>query len=184
MSLLVFCLTNDPGPQVAAIMRQLRPVADEIVIAIDSAATPTPWPIRGGRRPPAALRVRRLLAAGRSLDRGSVLGRLDPRDRRRRGLQPELGRAPAGADRAADVFQYRVPCRWLFPTPPIIWPNHRGTSVAVGWCATIPRRCGTQVCPTPPSTRSFHRLTWTRASTTCRCSSTSSPTAKPRWPTT
>ena len=29
MTLSVFCLTNDPGARVAAIMRQLRPVAEE-----------------------------------------------------------------------------------------------------------------------------------------------------------
>ncbi|MGH2905090.1 MAG: hypothetical protein ACRDK7_16120 [Solirubrobacteraceae bacterium] len=36
MTLSVCCFTHDPGARVAAIMRQLRPVADEIVIAVDS----------------------------------------------------------------------------------------------------------------------------------------------------
>jgi hypothetical protein len=36
VSLSVCCLTGDAGPRVAAILRSLRPVADEIVVAADS----------------------------------------------------------------------------------------------------------------------------------------------------
>jgi hypothetical protein len=36
--LSVCCVTNDPGPQVAAALEPLRPLADEIVIAADAAA--------------------------------------------------------------------------------------------------------------------------------------------------
>ena len=38
VSLSVCCLTGDPGPRVAAVLRSLRPVADEIVVAADSRA--------------------------------------------------------------------------------------------------------------------------------------------------
>src|ERR1700721_2935088 len=40
MTLSVCCLTSDPGARVAAILRQLRPVADEIVVAVDSRLDP------------------------------------------------------------------------------------------------------------------------------------------------
>jgi hypothetical protein len=36
MTLSVCCVTNDPGARVAAILSQLRPVAQEIVLAVDS----------------------------------------------------------------------------------------------------------------------------------------------------
>ena len=34
MTLSVCCLTSDPGARVAAILHQLRPVADEIIVAV------------------------------------------------------------------------------------------------------------------------------------------------------
>src|SRR5271167_4075420 len=40
MTLSVCCVTRDPGARVAAIMRQLRPVSTEIVVAVDSRLDP------------------------------------------------------------------------------------------------------------------------------------------------
>src|SRR5262245_46283091 len=40
-SLGVVCLTAGPGPRVAALLQTLRPVADEILVAVDDRADPS-----------------------------------------------------------------------------------------------------------------------------------------------
>jgi len=116
MSLSVFCLTNDPGPRVAAIMRQLRSVADEIVIAVDSRRDPE----RLGCYAEVADRLLRYEFVDSSLQAvpwivaqcsGDWLLQIDGDE----VFSPSLiGRLPE-LTRATDAFQYRVQCRWLFP---------------------------------------------------------------------
>jgi len=116
MTLSVCCLTSDPGARVAALLRQLRPVCGEIVVAVDSRLDP----YRLGRYAEVADRLLRyefvdsaqqaipwittqctgdwiLLIDGDEVVSPTLIERL-----------PEL-------TGARDVFQYWLPCRWLFP---------------------------------------------------------------------
>lgn len=116
MTLSVFCLTDDPGPRVAAIMRQLRDVADEIVIAVDSRRNPG----RLGRYAEVADRLLRYEFADSSLQAvpwivaqcsGDWLLEIDGDE----VFSPTLVERLPELTEARDVFQYRIPCRWLFP---------------------------------------------------------------------
>lgn len=116
MTLSVFCLTNDPGARVAAIMRQLRPVADEIVIAVDSRRDPRYL----GRYAEAADRLLRYEFVDSSLQAvpwlvsqcsGDWLLEVDGDE----VFSPALIERLPELIGASDVFQYRFPCRWLFP---------------------------------------------------------------------
>ncbi len=116
MTLSVCCLTSDPGARVAAILRQLRPVADEIVVAVDSRLDPQ----RLGRYAELADRLMRFEFVDSveqsapfitSQCSGDWILRIDGDEVVNPGLieqLPELIAAP-------DVFQYWLPCRWLFP---------------------------------------------------------------------
>jgi hypothetical protein len=116
MTLSVFCLTNDPGARVTAIMRQLRAVADEIVIAVDSRRDPQ----RLGRYAQAADRLLRYEFVDSSLQAvpwivgqcsGDWLLQIDGDE----VLSPALVERLPELIGASGVFQYRFPCRWLFP---------------------------------------------------------------------
>lgn len=116
MTLSVYCLTDDPGARVAAIMRQLRPIAEEIVIAVDSRRDPRYL----GRYAEVADRVLRYEFVDSSLQAvpwivrecsGDWLLYIDGDE----VLCPALvERLPELMDNP-EVFQYRLPCRWLFP---------------------------------------------------------------------
>lgn len=116
MTLSVCCLTSDPGARVAALLHQLRPVSEEIVVAVDLRLDPH----RLGRYAEVADRLLRyefvdsaqqaipwittqctgdwiLLIDGDEVVSPTLIERL-----------PEL-------TAARDVFQYWLPCRWLFP---------------------------------------------------------------------
>jgi hypothetical protein len=116
MTLSVCCLTSDPGARVAAILRQLRPVADEIVVAVDSRLDPA----RLGRYAEIAdvlLRYEFVDSVEQSAPfivsrcRGDWILRIDGDEVLSPGL---IERLPELTSRG-DVFQYWLPCRWLFP---------------------------------------------------------------------
>jgi hypothetical protein len=116
MTLSVFCLTNDPGARVAAIMRQLRPVADEIVIAVDSRRDPQ----RLGRYAQVADKLLRYEFVDSSLQAvpwivgqcsGDWILHIDGDEVLSPGLVERLPQLTS----ATDVFRYWLPCRWLFP---------------------------------------------------------------------
>jgi hypothetical protein len=116
MTLSVCCLTRDPGARVAAIMHQLRPVCQEIVIAVDSRLDPH----RLGRYAQAADRLLRyefVDSAQQAIPwlttqcSGEWLLLIDGDELLVPSLVQQLPRLTA----ARDVFQYWLPCRWLFP---------------------------------------------------------------------
>jgi hypothetical protein len=116
MTLSVCCLTRDPGARVGAIMRQLRPVADEIVIAVDSQLDPQLL----GRYAEVADRLLRYEFVDSSEQAapwittqcsGDWILRIDGDE----VLSPMLVEQLPELISARDVFQYWLPCRWLFP---------------------------------------------------------------------
>jgi hypothetical protein len=133
MTLSVCCLTSDPGARVAALLGQLRQVADEIVVAVDSGLDPQ----RLGRYDEVADRLLRFEFVD-SVEQsapwmarqctGDWILRIDGDELICPGLierLPELMRSP-------DVFQYWLSCRWLFPDaehylaqPPWHWSTPR-----------------------------------------------------------
>jgi hypothetical protein len=118
MTLSVCCPTSDPGPRVAAILRQLRPVADEIVVAVDSRVDPR----RLGRYAELADRLLRFefvdsveqaapwLAAQCT---GDWILRIDGDE----VVSPAIIERLPELTRARDVFQYWLSCRWTYPDP-------------------------------------------------------------------
>ncbi|HEY2282781.1 MAG TPA: hypothetical protein VGH60_04440 [Solirubrobacteraceae bacterium] len=115
-TLSVCCLTRDPGARVAAIMRQLRPIADEIVIAVDSRLDPQ----RLGRYAEVADRLLRYEFVDSSLQAapwifkqctGEWILQIDGDE----VLGPSLIRQLPELVAARDMFQYSLPCRWLYP---------------------------------------------------------------------
>lgn len=116
MTLSICCLTSDPGPRVAALMRQLRPVADEIVLAVDSRLDPQ----RLGRYAEVSDRLLRYEYVDSSEQAapwivtqctGDWILRIDGDE----VLSPGLIERLPEMTRARDVFQYWLTCRWLFP---------------------------------------------------------------------
>jgi tRNA (mo5U34)-methyltransferase len=116
MTLSVCCLTSDPGARVSAILRQLRPVADEIVVAVDSRLDPE----RLGRYADVADRLLRYEFVDSAEQAapwltaqctGDWILRIDGDE----VMDPALIERLPGLIRARDVFQYWLPCRWLFP---------------------------------------------------------------------
>ena len=116
MTLSVCCLTSDPGARVAAILRQLRPVADEIVVAVDSRLDPE----RLGRYADVADRLLRYEFVDSAEQAapwltaqctGDWILRIDGDE----VMDPALIERLPDLIRARDVFQYWLPCRWLFP---------------------------------------------------------------------
>jgi hypothetical protein len=115
-TLSVCCLTKDPGARVAAIMRQLRSVADEIVVAVDSRLDPE----RLGRYAEFADRLLRYEFVDSAEQAayciasectGDWLLRVDGDEVIAPGLIERLPELMS----ARDVAQYWLPCRWLFP---------------------------------------------------------------------
>jgi hypothetical protein len=116
MTLSVCCLTCDPGARVAAILLQLRPVADEIIVAVDSRLDPD----RLGRYAQAADRLLRYefvdsaeQAAPWILSQctGDWILRIDGDEL----LAPALVERLPELTGSREVFQYWLSCRWLFP---------------------------------------------------------------------
>ncbi|MGA7705709.1 MAG: hypothetical protein WB998_12525 [Solirubrobacteraceae bacterium] len=116
MTLSVYCLTNDPGARLGAIVRQLRSVADEIVIAVDSRRDPN----RLGRYAQVADRLLRYEFVDSSEQAapwivsqcsGDWILKVDGDD----VFSPSLVERLPELTGATDVFQYRIPYRWLFP---------------------------------------------------------------------
>jgi hypothetical protein len=116
MTLSVCCITSDPGARVAAILGQLRAVAEEIVVAVDSRLDPS----RLGRYAEVADRLLRYefvdsaeQAAPCILSQctGEWILRLDGDEIVSSALIERLPELIG----ARDVLQYWLPCRWLFP---------------------------------------------------------------------
>jgi peptidoglycan/xylan/chitin deacetylase (PgdA/CDA1 family) len=115
-TLSVCCLTSDPGARVAAIMRQLRPVAEEIVVAVDSRLDPH----RLGRYAEVADRLLRyefVDSAQQAIPwiatqcTGDWILLIDGDE----VVSPTLVERLPELIGAREVFQYLLPCRWLFP---------------------------------------------------------------------
>ena len=186
MTLSVCCLTSDPGARVAAILRQLRPVSDEIVVAVDSRLDPH----RLGRYAEVADRLLRYefvdsaeqaaFPGSPSQCTGDWILRIDGDE----VVSPTLIERLPELTSARDVFQYWLPCRWLFPDAETLpGPAALALQQSRGWCATTPPRCGMRGSRMAASSPSSRRSISARASTTCRCSSTTSHIARPRSPT-
>ncbi len=116
MTLSVCCLTADPGPRVAAILKPLRLVADEIVVAADSRVGEEDLACYAGvadrlmqfdYAPP----MERSLAWLYGQCRGDWILRLDGDE----VVSPTFARALPRLLEARDVRQYWLPRRWLFP---------------------------------------------------------------------
>jgi glycosyl transferase-like sugar-binding protein len=115
VTLSVCCLTADPGPQVRELLAQVRPVADEIVVAADR-RVPERWLSEYGAF---ADRVDRLEVVNvhRNLQwlhercAGDWILRLDGDEVPSAALLEQL---PELA-RARDVLHYAIPRRWLYP---------------------------------------------------------------------
>ncbi len=115
-TLSVCCLTKDPGARVAAIMRQLRPVAREIVVAVDSRLDPH----RLGRYAEVADRLLRyefMDSCQQALPwiptqcAGDWILLIDGDE----VLSPTLIEQLPELISERDVNQYWLPCRWLYP---------------------------------------------------------------------
>jgi hypothetical protein len=115
-TLSVCCLTKDPGARVAAIMRQLRPVAREIVVAVDSRLDPS----RLGRYAEVADRLLRYEFVDSSQQAvpwiaaqctGDWILLIDGDE----VLSPALIERLPELTSTREVFQYWLPCRWLYP---------------------------------------------------------------------
>lgn len=133
MTLSVCCATSDPGARVAATLRQLRPVADEIVLAVDSQLDPNSL----GRYAEVADRllryefvdsVEQAMPFVAAQCTGDWILRIDGDEL----LTPALIAQLPELIRARDIFQYWLSCRWLFPDadhylaqPPWHWSTPR-----------------------------------------------------------
>jgi hypothetical protein len=130
--LSVCCMTNDPPARVAAILRLLRDVADEILVAVDSRVDQSLIGVLEGladriwrfeQRPPVD-RPRRWLA---SQCRGDWVLWFDGDE----VPSPALVQALPRLMSARDIVQYHVPRRWLFPDADHWleespwWPDHQ-----------------------------------------------------------
>src|SRR4051794_35693736 len=93
-------MTADPGGRVAALLRQLRPVADEIVVAADARVEPADLGAYASVADRLLRRVRAQRASPRLAPR-PVRGRLDPAHGWRRASEPGADRAAPGAARPA-----------------------------------------------------------------------------------
>jgi hypothetical protein len=116
MSLSVCCATSEPGPQVAALLAQLRPVADEIVVAVDDRLDPD----RLGHFAGVADRLFRFEFGGfveRSLPwlhaqcEADWILHIDGDEVASPALVARLPELTV----ARDVVQYFIGMRWLFP---------------------------------------------------------------------
>jgi hypothetical protein len=117
-SLSVNVMTRGPGDRVAAMLALFRPVADEILVAVDDRAGPELEAALGGVadrliRYPYAEPVDRPLAWIHSECRGEWVLTVDDDEIPSRGLLDSL----PDLVRARDVTHYWLPRRWLYPTP-------------------------------------------------------------------
>jgi hypothetical protein len=115
-SLSVCCFTNEPPARIAALLDLLRPVADEIVLAVDAASAAAEAPelaavadhvYRIRYEPP----PERHLAWIHSRCSGDWIFRIDGDE----VPSPALVDALPALVAARDVLQYPIPRRWLFP---------------------------------------------------------------------
>jgi hypothetical protein len=116
VSLSVCCTTNDPGPRVRALLGQVRDVADEILVAVDSRVDPERLGhyaavADGLFRYEFAEPHDRIWAWIHEQCRGDWILRLDGD----MVVNPDLVARLPELLRARDVFQYWIPCQWLFP---------------------------------------------------------------------
>jgi len=116
MTLSILCLTHFPPAQVVASLNQLRPVADEIVIAVDSrlgeAETAKYWAAADRlMRYEFCVSVERAMAWGHAQCRGEWVLRIDGDE----VASPALIRALPQLIAQRDAIQYHIPRRWLFP---------------------------------------------------------------------
>ena len=115
MTLSVCCLTADPGPQVRELLAQVRPVADEIVVAADR-RVPDKWLAEYAA---VADRLERLdvhvlerhIAWLHARCEGDWILRLDGDEVVSTALLEQL----PDLVRARDVVHYAIPRRWLYP---------------------------------------------------------------------
>lgn len=116
MTLTVCCATGDPGARVAAVLDPLRDIADEIVVAVDSRLDPDLL----GRYANVADRLYRFEFSTPNERIWGWMYAQCSSDWVMRFDGDELisaaavARLPELLD-ARDVFQYWLPCRWLFP---------------------------------------------------------------------
>ncbi len=118
MSLSVNCMTRGPADRVAAVLALFRPVADEIVVAVDDRAGPdVEWALA-----PVATRllrypyeepVDRPLAWIHAQCSGEWVLTVDDDEIPSRGLLDSLRELSS----ARDVTHYWLPRRWVYPTP-------------------------------------------------------------------
>jgi hypothetical protein len=116
MTLSVCCITSDPGARVARILNQLRPFADEVLVAVDSRVDPD----RLGRYAAVADRLMRFEFVDSveqaaycivSQCSGDWILRIDGDE----VVTPALVERLPELTSRTDVFQYWLSCRWLFP---------------------------------------------------------------------
>jgi hypothetical protein len=116
MTISVWCPTRDPGPRLRSILEMLRPVADEIVVAVDSRVDPA---LLGHHAAVADRLVRfeyadpmeRVSTWLMSICSGDWLLRIDGDD----VPSPKLVAALPQLAAADDVHQYPICYRWLYP---------------------------------------------------------------------
>jgi hypothetical protein len=168
--LSVCCLTADPGPRVAAVLGQLRDVADEIVVAVDSRADET----RLGHHVRMADRVIRFEFAPPierarpwlyGLCSGDWILEVDDDEVLSRAF---LGRVH-DLIRDPRFHQYWLPCHWLFPDarhwldePPWSFDSNRlvRNDPATLWAAGISHTRADPVFPSSYLERGFYHLAY------------------------
>ena len=117
MTLSVACCTRDPGPQVAAALEQLEPVADEIVIAADSrvdAATLSQYATVADRLLRYEFTGSNRCFSWLMRQCGGDWALLIAGDE---VASPELVELLPELMAARDALQYWLPERWLYPDP-------------------------------------------------------------------
>jgi len=141
MTLSVLCLTHFPPAQVTAVLNQLRPVADEVVLAVDSRleeAEAAKYSAAADRlmRYEFCTSTARALAWAHSQCRGDWVLRIDGDE----VASPALLSAIPRLVGRRDVLQYHIPRRWLFPDASG-WLNELPwfPDYQTGWFATTPR---------------------------------------------
>jgi hypothetical protein len=114
-SLSVCCLVHEPPERVAGMLTALRAVADELVVAVDSASAAAESPLLPAvadsfYRVPVQLPFEQYLPWLHSLCSGDWIFRIDGDETPSAAL---LDLLPSLSDDR--VLQYRLPRRWLFP---------------------------------------------------------------------
>ena len=148
MTLSVCCLTRDRPAIVAAMLSLYRPVADEIVVAVDAARRPgDARPVARRRRHRAPVRVPGHPRAGPAVAGRAVPQRRRPDGRRRRG--PERGPA-----RRAPRTRGRRWCAAVPHRPPLVLPRR----AALAGRATVVAGLPAPSRPARTAARLRHRL--------------------------